>query len=279
LTVALAVAVIYGYAVLTQENVELEQIPGMAKSLPAINQHLASFEERLVLSRANQQNLATQMQRIDVGSKAALDETRQQTGRLVAQVRKNLLKEINQHTAALQVQVSQLASERNTDHQLLAQTQEQLAQAHDELERTRRDYAIEISALREQQGDDDRELASISSSLPTHQVNFHIQKNLAAPLAPGVSFQLTKTDVRHQRFDGLIASAPGHQAVAVRSQGVRNPIIFFPGDHGKGFLLVVTRVDAKEAYGYTLIPNGKGDQTDFLSATDNQLNPTNVTSR
>ena len=278
LTVALAVGVIYGYAVLKQENIQVDQIPGMAKSLPAINRHLASLEKRLVLASSDRQNLASQVQRIDTGSMAALDATRQQTSKLVAHVQENLLEEINQHTAALQAQVSQMASERSADHQLLAQTEEQLAQARSELERTRRDYTLEMSALREQQGEEHRELASLSSSLPTRQVNFEIQKNQAAPLAPGISFQLTKTDVRHQRFDGLIESAPGHQAVSVQSQGVRNPIMFYPSDDGKGFLLVVTRVGENKASGYLLIPNGKGDQTDFLSATDNHLNPTSVTS-
>lgn len=278
LTVAFAVVVGYGYAVLNQENIQWEQIPGMARSLPAINQHLANFENRLVLSRADQQNLASQVQRIDAGSKAALDQTRQQTGRLVVQVRESLLKEINQQTAALQAQVSQLASERNADHQFLAQTEEQLAKARDELERTQRDYTLEMSVLREQQGEEHREIASISSSLPTRQVNFEIQKNQASQVAPGVSFRLTKSDVRHQRFDGLIESAPGKQAVSVQNQSVRNPIMFYPSDHGNGFLLVITRVDEKEADGYLLIPNGQADQGDSLSATDGNHSPTNVTS-
>lgn len=139
--------------------------------------------------------------------------------------------------------------------------------------------ALEMSALREQQGEEHQELASITSSLPNRQVNFEVQKNQTAPLAPGISFQLTKTDVRHQRFDGLIESAPGNQAVSVQSQGIRNPIMFYPSDNGKGFLLVVTRVDEAKAYGYLLIPSDNGDQTDLLSAADNQLDPDNGSSR
>jgi hypothetical protein len=277
-TVALAVVVIYGYAVLTRINIQLEQIPGMAKSLPAINQHLASFEERLVFSRSDQQKLASQVRRVEAGSKAAIDATRQKTARQVGQVQENLLAEMNQHTAVLQAQVSRLASERDADHQLLVQTEGQLAQARYEIERTRRDNTLKISALREQQGELHRETAFIRNSLPTSKLTFELQKNKAATLAPGISFQLTRTDTRHQRFDGLIESAPDKQAVSVQNQGVRNPIMFYPSDHGNGFLLVITRVDEKEADGYLLIPNGQADQGDSLSATDGNHSPTNVTS-
>jgi len=71
LTVILAVVVVYGYTILRQEGVQLEQIPGMTKSLSAIGQQLGSVERRLADSRADQQKLASQVQNTDAGSKAA----------------------------------------------------------------------------------------------------------------------------------------------------------------------------------------------------------------
>jgi hypothetical protein len=270
LTVGLIVSIAYGYAVLRQENIQLEQIPGIIKSLPAMSQHLASFEKRLEFSRSDQQHLASQVQKIDASSRAAIDATREQAGQLVAQVRQNLLKEINQRTVALQSQVSMLASQRNADQQLLAQMREQLTQARFEMEKTQKDYAIDLAALRERQGEDRHELASLSSALPTRHVSFAVEKNHLATLMPGISFQLIKTDVRHQRFDGLIESTPGEQAISVQSQGVRNPVMFYSGD-SKGMLLVVTRVDETNAYGYLLVPNDNGDQASALSASDHHL--------
>ena len=270
LAIGLVVSIAYGYAVLRQENIQLEQIPGIIKSLPAMSQHLASFEKRLEFSRSDQQHLASQVQKIDVSSRAAIDATREQAGQLVTQVRQNLLKEINQRTVALQSQVSMLASERNADQQLLAQMKEQLTQARFEMERTQKDYAIDLAALHQRQGEDRHELVSLSSALPTRRVSFAVQKNRLATLIPGISFQLIKADVRHQRFDGLIESTPGDQAISVQSQGVRNPVMFYSGE-GKGFLLVVTRVDESNAYGYLLVPNDNGDQASALSASDDHL--------
>ncbi|MGD0224169.1 MAG: hypothetical protein ABSF71_17710 [Terriglobia bacterium] len=275
LTVALAVVVAYGYTVLWQEGIQLEQVPVIAKSLPAIAQHLGNVERRLADSRADQQNLASQVRSIDAESKAALGRTRGQTGQLVANLKASLLKGLNQQTSMFQTQLAQLTSERNADQLHLAQVEAQLSQARNELETARTDFASQVAALREQQGQEHRELASLSDSLPTHQVAFEALKNHQDEVIPGVSFQLTKTDVRHQRFDGTIASAPGNQRVSVQSQGVRTPVVFFPSEQGKAYVMVVTSINQNGVTGYLLIPakNGTTAPTDFISATDNPQRP------
>lgn len=280
LSVVLALVVVYGYTVLKQEGIQLEQVPGMTRSLSAIGQHLANVEVSLAHSRLDQQKLALQVQSIDAGTKAALSVTQQQTRQLIAHVQGTLLNQMKQQTTALQAQVSQLVGERKADRTQLAQLEDQLTQARAELETTRADYAHQIAALREQQGEEHQELASLSNSLPTRQVTFEVQKNQTSEVIPGVSFQLTKTDVERQRFDGFIESLAGHQRVSVQSQGVRSPVVFFPSEHNKACVMVVTSVDQKGAVGYLLIPasNGTTDQTDFISSTDTKVNPTTVPS-
>jgi hypothetical protein len=278
LAVALAVVVVYGYSVLKQEGIQSEQVPGITKSLPAIAQHVSNLERRLADSRADQQNLTSAMQKIDAESMAALDQTRQQTGKQIASVKDALLKGLNQQTLVFQTQLSQLMSERNADRLQLAQVEEQLSKARYELETARKDYDSQVAALREQQGVEDRELASISNSLPTRQVAFEAQKNQAAEVIPGVTFQLTKTDVRHQRFDGMIVSTPGNQTISVQSQSVQSPVMFFPREQAKPYVMVVTSVNQKGVTGYLLIPakSGTTEPTDFISAADNPLSPTSI---
>jgi hypothetical protein len=275
LVVALGVAVVYGNAVLQQQSVQLDQIPGIAKSLTPISQHLANLENRLSDSRAAQQSLALRTQSIDAESKAALVATRQQTGKLVAQVQQSLSKQINQQTAAFQAQVSRLANDRATERVRLTQVEAQLAQEHSELEAARADYARELAAVREQQVVEHHELASLSSSLPTRQVAFDIQKNQPMEIAPGVFFQLTKADIVRQRFDGWIESRPGHQRVSVQGQGVRTPIVFFPSEDSKALEMVVTRISGIGAAGYVLTPAGiaTADQAHIVSAAENPASP------
>jgi hypothetical protein len=273
LTVALGIAIAYGYAVLEQEGVQLEQIPGLTKSLPPISQHLANLEKRLADSRVAQQGLASQVRNIDAESKGALAETRQHTGRLVAQMQQSLSKQINQQSAALQTQLSQLASDRATERVRLTQVEALLAQEHGELEAARANYARELAAVRNQQAVEHHELASLSSSLPTRQVAFDIQKNQPVEIAPGVFFQLTKADIGRQRFDGWIESRPGHQRVSVQGQGVRTPIVFFPSEDSTALEMVVTRINGIGAVGYVLTPAGmaSADQAHIVSAAENPV--------
>jgi hypothetical protein len=278
LALVLAVVAVYGYSVLRQEGIQSEQVPGIAKSLPAIAQHVSNLERRLADSGTYQQNLTREVQKIDTGTKIALDETRQQTGKQIASVKDTLVKALNQQTTAFQTQLSQLMSERSADRTQLAQVEDQLSKARDELETARKDYDSQVAALREQQGVEDRELASISNSLPTHQIAFEAKKNQAAEVIPGVTFQLTKTDVRHQRFDGMIVSSPGKQSVSVQGQSVQSPVMFFPFEQAKAYVMVVTSINQKGVTGYLLIPSKSSttEAANFISAADNRLNPSAI---
>ncbi len=280
LTVILAVVVVYGYAILRQEGIQLEQLPGMTKALSAIGQHVGSVERRLADSRTDRQMLALQVQNIAAGSRAALDLTRQQTVNLIAREQQTFIKNLNQQTSVFKAQVSQFVSEHTADRVRLTQVEGELAQARNDLETTRVDYTRRVEALREQQGKEHRELATLSSSLPTRKMPLDIQKDQKAEVTPGVSFQLTKIDVRRQRFDGWIESSPGSQKIWIQNQGVRSPVLFYPGEHGKPFVIVLTSLDQKGAVGYLLMPtsNGTPGQADFISSTDSQASPKEVPS-
>jgi hypothetical protein len=280
LTVIFAVVVVYGYAILREEGTQLEHIPEMTKALSAIRQHVGSVERRLADSRSEQEKLASQVQNTHAGSRAALDLTRQLTVKLIARQQEIFLKNLNQQTSVFKAQVSQLLNERTAERVRLTQVEEELAQARNDLETTRADYTRRVEALREQQGEEHRELAKLSGSLPTRKNSFDIQKNQKAEVTPGVSLQLTKIDVRRQRFDGWIESSPGSQKIWIQNQGVRSPVVFYPGEHGRPFVIVLTSLDQKGAVGYLLMPtnNGTSGQADFISSSDSQASPKEVAS-
>jgi len=271
LTVALGVIAGYGYAVLSQEGIQAERVPGIAKSLAAIAQHVGNVETRLANSQAGQQRLAAQVRNFDAQSQAALTGDRLETRQLVASVKAALLRDLNQRNAAFQTQLAQLSAERNADRAHLAVVVDQLAQARNELASAQQGFAAQVAALRDEQGEEHRELASMSSAIPTRQVEFEAQKSQKDQLLSSIFFLVTKTDVRHQRFDGTIALEPDNQKVSVQGQGVRSPVVFFPGGHGKACVLVVTSVTPNGVSGYLLIPakNGATDAPDFISASDN----------
>ena len=236
---------------------------------------MANVEGRLVDARADQQHLALQVQDTYAASIAALDKTRQQSEKQMSSAKRAVLQVLNQRASAFEGQLSRLQSERDADRLRLAQVEEQLSEARHELASARENDASQLAAIRAQQGEENRQLALISESLPTRQVTFQGQKHQAAEVVPGVTFQLTKTDVRRQRFDGIITSTASHQAVSVQGRSARSPVMFFPTEQGRVEVMVVTSVSQKGVTGYILVPAGKGtgSATDFISAVDHPVSP------
>jgi predicted nucleic acid-binding Zn-ribbon protein len=259
LTVALAAIALYGYRVLQYEDIRLAQIPAITKTLPAINQHIVGFEKQLKTWRSNQQALSAQMQTIDSSWKAALGRTSRQTHALAAQMQESLNKQINQRSAMFQNELTRLVNDRHSDQTRLAKIEDQLAESRFELESARQQYAQNLAALREQQDEQNRRIASLTSMLQTTQVSFEVQKNREVEVAPGVTLKLTKADVRRQLFDAWITSVSGNEKIYAENQGVLRPIVFYPREGGEAVKLVVTQIAPKGARGYLLIPAQAGE--------------------
>ena len=266
LTVALAAIALYGYRVLQYEDIRLAQIPAITKTLPAINQHIVGFEKQLKTWRSNQQALSAQMQTIDSSWKAALGRTSRQTHALAAQMQESLNKQINQRSAIFQNELTRLVNDRHSDQTRLAKIEDQLAESRFELESARQQYAQNLAALREQQDEQNRRIASLTSLLQTTQVSFEVQKNREVEVAPGVTLKLMKADVRRQLFDGWISSVSGNEKIYVENQGVLRPVVFYPNEGGEAFKLVVTQIAPKGARGYLLV-TAQGAQPGIYSST------------
>jgi peptidoglycan hydrolase CwlO-like protein len=279
LAVVVIAAMVYGYAVLEQEGLSVEQVPGMTKSLSAIGHHVANVENRLAASGVEQQKLAAELHSIDAGSKAAFGETQEQTSRIARQT-EVLLKNLNQQNSTFHSQVSQLVSQRNADLARLSQVEQQLTDARTELATAREDYARQLADLREQQGEQHRELASLGESLPTQQSSIQVSKNQAVDLTSGVSFQLTKIDLRRQRYDGWIKWSGSNQKLWVQNQAIRRPVVFYPSEHAQPLLMVLMSLSQKGAAGYVLKPasNGSAGQGDEVSAIGTQAPPKELSS-
>jgi hypothetical protein len=258
LAVALAVVTGYGYFVLSRQDAQLAQIPGLASSLPAINQHLSSMEKRLGVWRDNQQALAGEMQRMDAGWKTALAAAQDQTARLVAMGQLRLSKEMAARTQTITVQLAQLESNQRAYRSRMSQLEGQLAEARTQMAALHQNYSRELAALREQQAEARREIVSLNDIMTTRQVAFEIHKDEWQEIVPGVSLHLTDTDVRHQRVDGWIEKSPGGGRLWMRGQGIEQPFVFYPHQQDAAYALVVTQVDAKQASGYVLIPKTNG---------------------
>jgi hypothetical protein len=209
LSLVLAVVVGYGYNILEQEDMQIEQVPGMAKSISAIGQHVGNVEKRLADARVDQQNLAAQIQKVGAQSQMALNVTQQQTEAMIARTQETVFRHLNQQTGPLQPALAQLMRERTADRARLAQLEQQLLQARYEIASTKRDYTRQVESFRELQDELHHEIASLSNSSPAPSLNADVQADHEVASARGDSSRTSTVQDRPQSIDGSVVPATG----------------------------------------------------------------------
>jgi predicted nucleic acid-binding Zn-ribbon protein len=254
LAVALAVLAAYGYSVMSSQNSQLAWLPSLAKSISALGTKTAGLETNMKEWGAKQDRLAAQVKNLGTGWQARLDDVRQHADALVASTYQKEREELNQRMAMLNSQIAEMSTQQHADRVQMARLEQELASTRQELAAAREQSAREIADVREQQISNQRELASINSTLSTDQVNFEAQKDHDEEIVPGVTLHVTRTDVSHQKFGGWIWLAENGRRIWVRRQAIEAPVVFYPKAGGEAYELVITRVSQKDVAGYMLVP-------------------------
>jgi sortase A len=83
------------------------------------------------------------------------------------------------------------------------------------------------------------------------KIYFAVSKNHSQNVAPGISLGITQSEVAVQHVSGWIWLMPERRTVWLRSQGRRDPVIFYQG--GRKRELVITSVAQNSAAGYLVL--------------------------
>ena len=255
LAVALAVVALYGYTVMSNQNSQLAWLPSLAESISAIRTRTSGLETNIKEWGVKQDKLAVQVQKLDNGWEARLNQVRQHAAALVASTYQKEREELNQRMAVLNSQIAEMSTQQHADQVRMARLEQELASTRQELAAAREQNAREFADVREQQISSQRELASINNTLSTDQVNFEARKDRDEEIVPGVTLHLTRTDISHQKFGAWIWLAENGRRIWVRRQAIEAPVVFYPKAGGEAYELVVTRVSQKDVAGYMLVPS------------------------
>ncbi len=266
LAVGLAAVAVYGYSVISQNHAQLAFLPGLTRSISSVRTQLNGLESRMQVWQQGQSNLAAKVQKLNAGWKTGLNDTRLYSAQLVKDAYQRQHIELNQRAAMLSAQLAQMTAHQQSEQLRVAQLEKELANTRQELVSVRDSYSRQLAALRGGQMANQRDIASINNVLSTDQVDFEIEKNHEQELVPGVSLHLTKTDIRHQRYQGWLWLAANRRTIWVRGQGIQRPVVFYPTPGGEAYELVITRVNQKDATGYLLIPGGSATQQAALAS-------------
>ncbi|HEX5413614.1 MAG TPA: hypothetical protein VFZ27_17340 [Terriglobia bacterium] len=255
LAVALLVLAGYGYSVVSQQNSELSWLSGRMSSLGQLRSRADRMEKGFQDWQAKQAGLADRVQKMDSDWKSGLDDVRQRAAAMLGSAVQKENKDVSLRTAALNSQISQIASRQRADQVLVAQLQRELANTRQELASTRAAYNHELAALRQQQVVSQQAVATISDELSTSQVNFEVAKNRDEEIVQGVSFHLSGTDLAHQKFHGWIWMAGSGRRIWLNEQPAALPVTFYPKADGLAYELVVTQVKPDDIAGYLVVPS------------------------
>ena len=86
------------------------------------------------------------------------------------------------------------------------------------------------------------------------RVDFEVDKGRNVELAPGISLEISGTDVAYRRVSGWMWVLPDRRTIWLRGQGAQEPVVFYSTADGKKRELVITSVTEKSAVGYLLLP-------------------------
>ena len=271
LAVALAVAVTYGYSVISKQNTELMWLSGRTDSLGAMQDRVSSLETLVNRSDVRQAILAARVQNMDSDWRSGLDEARFRAAGLVANARQSADRDLSQRTATLNAKMEQMATRQHAQLALIAQLESQLANTRRELASAKSEYTGRLAVLRQQQISSQQEIYSLNNVLSTDQVDFEAEKNRDAEIVQGVALHLTGTDLAHQKFRGWIRIAGGRRTIWVRNHPAELPVVFYPKAGGEAYELVVTKVNRGAVSGYLLLPGEIGSRQQDVASNSKPI--------
>jgi len=260
LLLALVGAATYGYLALDKDNIQLSQIPEVAESVNLVGGRMAAAEARLREMSFDWQALQQSFAELDKKVNSRTSSTRKYAEKLTTQLESRVQNRMDDRAAGLEARIRELQSEQQTDRAQLAQLRNALAGTQSDLSAVQQQTGHDFHGLTRRVAANEQQLIELDQELDSERVDFEVVRKRQHELAPEISFEITKTDVRYQRFSGWIRYAPEGRTLWVRDQGVQQPVTFYNQRGDEMYELVVTRVNKDSAIGYVLLPMAEGSE-------------------
>jgi len=267
LLIALIGVATYGFLVLDKENIQLSQVPEVAESVKLVGGRMAAAEARLREMSFDWQALQQSFTELDKKVNSRTSSTRKYAEKLTAQLELRVQNRMDERAAGLEARIRELQSEQQTDRAQLAQLRNELAGIQSGITAVRHRSGQDFDGLSQRVAANEQQLIELNQDLEPERVDFEVVKKRQHELAPEISLEVTKTDVRYQRFSGWISYAPEGRTLWVRDQGVQQPVTFYTTRGDEMYELVVTRVTKDSAVGYLLLPMAEGSEARHAQLT------------
>jgi len=267
----------YAYPRLQWQTDANTQIKNVQTTIDGLGDRIKAAESKFDSQSKDQQDLHNQVttlgRRLNVRIASARKELEKSTSEMFRQAQAH----IDDQIRGVQARMTRLESsnsEANTQvaelRRELGQVRGEMTQQENELRAVRRDMrndavTLQLANLKSSEERDRKDVNSIIDSLDLRRVAFEARKNQNLELAPGVSLEVTGTDIAHRRVNGWMWLMPDRRTLWLRGQNAQEPVIFYGYQDGKKRELVITNVSKNDVTGYLLLPKeGKSTQVATL---------------
>ena len=269
LSIAVATAAWYTFPVVKRHHSEpqsadarhLVDTPGAREGQQ--NAKLASSSSAPEQLRAQIADLRREM-------RSQIEAAKKQAGRSAAERFDRVEVELSDQIDGIKGKVARLEVSRDAD-------QVQIADLQNELSALRKEMAAETEELKDRlaksgsgtegklaaldafEQRDRQEMESLNRQLAVRRIDFEVDRGHNYDLAPGISLEISGTDVAYRRVTGWMWVLPDHRTIWLRQQDAQQPVVFYSNQDGRKRELVITGVTHKSAVGYLLLPDDSSE--------------------
>lgn len=251
LAVALAVLAGVGYLAVKKKNIRIAQLFGDHAAVSTLSQRVDTAESTLRDVTGRWEGLSQRVTMLEGKVNHNLQQSRKYAESLSEQLHQQMGAELAARTSTLDARLSQVESEQAAQRSQLAQVEGELRQ---EIASAGEETGRDLYGVHQQLDNNARNLDSLSQRLDRQRVNFEVLKGRTVEPVPGISLHISGTNNRHQRFRGSLRVLQDGRTLAVRDEGVDQPVSFYRKEGEEPYELVVTDVTKHSVSGYLLVP-------------------------
>jgi chaperonin cofactor prefoldin len=251
LAVALAVLAGVGYLAVKKKNVQIGQLFGDRAAVNTLSQRVDTAESALHDVTGRWEGLSQRVTTLEGKLNHNLQQSRKYAESLSEQLHQQMSAELAARTSTLDARLTQVESAEAAQRSQLAQVQGELRQ---QIASAQEETGRDLNGVHQQLDNNARNLDSLSQRLDRQRVNFEVPKGRTVEPVPGISLHISGTNNRHQHFRGSLGLLQDGRTLALRNEGVDQPVRFYPKEGEEPYELVVTDVTKHSVSGYLLVP-------------------------
>lgn len=283
LALGLAGAAWYAFPMLKRHDAQLAQSAGMKHSVEALggrlDQEKARQDAKFAESSGSLEQLRQQVADLRREMRSRIATAKKQAGEAAYDMISGVSKQVNGEIEGIKTHVARLEVSRDADQVQIADLQNEVIQLRKELATETQQLSDRIAAngagteqkiagLAAAQDEDRKEVDGLNRKLAIRRVDFEVDKGRNMELAPGISLEISGTDVAYRRVSGWMWVLPDRRTIWLRGQGAQEPVVFYSTTDGKKRELVITSVTDKSAVGYLLLPGDEAPKAEPNTAAE-----------